>query len=141
MDSLMMRLQEAQRRDRILRAYLIGRDWDLDGEQRLVRHLVHHSHALLPRWPFLVGYEWGPPGGTCGDLLFSNGQASLAVVEIKSLAKTPNRKRNMVERQVVESAERAMALWPEAEVTELVYTDDEYSTGAPPRDPSDRARY
>ncbi len=141
MDTLVMPSAEALRHDVLLRKYLVGRDWDLDGEQQLVRHLVTNSLELLPEWPLLVGYEWGPPGGTRGDLLFFDGTASFAAVEVKSLENQPTKKRNLVERQAREAAERAEVLWPEAHTTPLVYTDDEHQIGAPPRSPDDRIRY
>lgn len=141
MDTLMIPLMEAQRRDVVLRSYLEGRDWDLDSEQELVRHLVCNSRALLPGWPLLVGYEWGPPGETRGDLLFYDGQSSFVVVEVKSLVKEPNKRRNLVEKQARDAAERMEAVWPGAHVTALVYTEDERRSGGPPRSPDDRVRY
>ncbi len=140
-DPIMMTLTEARRRDGILRAYIEGRDWELDGEQMLVRHLVCNSGKLLPDWPLLVGYEWGPPGGTRGDLLFFDGEASFAVVEVKSLAKTPNKKRNQVEKQAREAAERVSTPRRDAFVTPLVYTDDERQADVGPRDPDARTRF
>jgi len=141
MDAVVMPREEAARRDRILRQFLVERDWDLDGEQQLVRHLVANSLELLPEWPLLVGYEWGPPGGTRGDLLFFDGTASFAAIEVKSLENQPNKKRNLVERQAREAAERAEVLWPGAQTTPMVYTDDEHQVCAPPRSPDDRVRY
>ena len=141
MDATVMTLEEAQRRDQVLRSYLVGRDWGLDAEQQLVRHLVLHSKVLLPRWPILVGYEWGPPGGTRGDLLFYDGKVSFAAVEIKSLAKKANKKRNEVEIQAMDSAKRVQSALSEASVTALVYTDDEHQEGSPPRAPGSRRTY
>ena len=140
MDPVMMTLAEARHRDVILRGYIEGKDWELDGEQKLVRHLVCNSRKLLPAWPILVGYEWGPPGGTRGDLLFFDGEASFAAVEVKSLAKAPNKKRNLVEKQARE-AERVSALWRDALVTPLVYTDDERRAHTRPRHPDARIRF
>ncbi len=123
-------------------AMISGRDWDLDTEQGLVRQLVINSTGLLPAWPFLVGYEWGPPGETRGDLLFFDGVGSFAAVEVKALpAKERNRRRNQVEKQAMEAATRVADLWPGARVTPLVYTDDDHDAGLPPRSPVDRIRY
>lgn len=141
MDAILMPFAEAHRRDVVLRGYLEGRDWDLDSEQRLVRHLVCHSDELLPDWPLLVGYEWGPPGGTRGDLLFFDGKASFAAVEVKSLSKSPTERRGKVEKQARDAAQRVEKAWPGAVVTALVYTDDEYDREQPPRSPDDRLRH
>ena len=142
MDSLVMPLDEAVHRDAVLRVFLEGRDWDLDGEQDLVRHLVRHSAELLPAWPYLIGYEWGLPNESRGDLLFFDGEDRLAAVEVKALAaQNRNKRRNQVEQQANEAAERARSRWPNAHVTALVYTDDEHKGNQPPRSPMDRIRY
>jgi len=80
-----MNSQEAERRDRVLRAYFEGRDWDDNGEFRLKRELVMGD--LLPDFPFVVDDEWEVRGGHTnkgrGDLVFADGEGGFAVVEVK----------------------------------------------------------
>lgn len=77
--------KEAERRDRILRAYFEGRDWDDNGEFQLKRDLVMGD--LLPDFPFVVDDEWEVRGGHsnkgCGDLVFADDAGGFAVVEVK----------------------------------------------------------
>ena len=78
---------EAQRRDGVLRAFFDGKDWDDNDEFKLKRRLVLASAELLPAFPFLVDDEWDVvPGHTNhgrGDLVFTDGEGSYAVVEVK----------------------------------------------------------
>lgn len=130
---------ECRRRDGVLRAYLVGRDWDLDAEQGLRRALVIRSSEWLARYPFLVGVEWRAPDGSPGDLLFFDGAAQFAVVEVKSLGnRERTKRRGDVERQARSFAEAACVLYPGAEVEALVYTEDEARRGAGPRAPEGR---
>ncbi|MGB3311234.1 MAG: hypothetical protein WBG32_19445 [Nodosilinea sp.] len=77
------------RRDQVLRAYFAGRDWDDNNEYALKRHLVLHSHELLPGYPLLIDDEWeAAPNRNQegkGDLLFADGEGRFAVVEVKWL--------------------------------------------------------
>lgn len=132
----MIPLQEQQRRDQILRAYVIARDFDLDPEHLLRRHLVTHSSTLLPRWPFLVGLEWRASDGSPGDLVFGDGGDDFAVVELKHLGdRERTRRRGDVEDQARRFALRWQQLHPGSVVAPLVYTCDERCGGAPPRSP------
>lgn len=111
--------QEAERRDRVLRAYFEGRDWDDNGEFQLKRDLVMGD--LLPEFPFVVDDEWEVRGGHTdegrGDLVFTDGAGNFAVVEVKWIdggtdggsGKTRRRakrgKRRKVEEQALEYGE------------------------------------
>ena len=120
-----MGIEEASRRDQILRSYIGGRDWDPSAEFQLVRALVSGSQRLLPDHPYVFDYEW-PAGGIKGDLLFSDGSNSFAVVEVKSTEGAGNRtdRRNHVERQAIRCAEGVARQFPGAAVLAYVYTDD-----------------
>jgi hypothetical protein len=132
-------LGECVRRDGVLRAYLAGRDWDLDAEQGLRRSLVVRSAEWLGDYPFLVGVEWRAPDGSPGDLLFFDGSTRFAVVEVKALGtRERTRPRGDVERQARSFAEAVAVLYPGAEVEPLVYTDDEARRGVGPRAPGAR---
>ncbi len=78
---------EAEHRDRVLRAYFDGRDWDESPEFLLARQLVREGHELLLHFPLLVDYEWEVAEGFSqlgrGDLVFSDGEGDFAVVEVK----------------------------------------------------------
>lgn len=131
--------EECHRRDAILRAYLLGRDWDLDAEQKLRRSLVLRSHEWLSAYPFLVGVEWRAPDGSPGDLLFFDGQRRFAAVEVKALgSQARTKRRGDVERQARVFATAVRALYPESEATALVYTDDEATREVGPRSPDVR---
>jgi hypothetical protein len=80
-------LNEIQHRDRVLRAYFEGRDWDKNNEFALKRKLILQSTQLLPQFPYVIDDEWEvEPSRTDqgrGDLLFSDGVGNYAVVEVK----------------------------------------------------------
>jgi hypothetical protein len=82
-----MNLNEIQHRDRVLRAYFEGRDWDKNNEFALKRKLILHSKQLLPQFPYVIDDEWEvEPSRTDqgrGDLIFSDGVGNYAVVEVK----------------------------------------------------------
>ncbi len=82
-----MDLESAHRRDRILRAFFVGNDWNTNPEFALKRDLVLRSAELLSEYPLLVDDEWevvpGHTGSGRGDLLFTDGNGSFAVVEVK----------------------------------------------------------
>ena len=86
-DRALLRPEEAARRDRVMRAYFLGKDWDRNEEFQLKRRLVCESHRLLPAFPFLVDDEWEVVSGMTnlgrGDLLFTDGACRFAVVEVK----------------------------------------------------------
>lgn len=131
---------EQTRRDQILRPYIAGRDFDLDPEHELRRHLVVHSHALLSAWPLLVGLEWRAPNGSPGDLVFGDGAGRFAVVEVKHLGdRDRTKRRGDVERQALWFAQAWQQLHPDAVVTALVYTCDERNADRPPRAPGQRS--
>ncbi len=135
----MISLIEQRRRDGSLRAYLLGRDFDLDSEHLLRRHLAAHSLELLPRWPYLVGLEWRASDGSQGDLVFGDGGESFAVIEVKHLGdRDRTRRRGDVEDQAYRFAQCWRGLHPSSVVTPLVYTCDERIRSAPPRAPADR---
>ena len=121
---------EARRRDRILRTYLLARDWDRDRERRLCRVLAERSHNLLPEHPYIVGYEWeafsDDVNGDRGDLLFVDGRGRFAVVEVKQVdgANKRNDARRKVEEQAQKFARVVQGLYPGAQVSAWVFTDD-----------------
>jgi hypothetical protein len=85
----MMDKPELERRDRVLRAYFEGRDWDKNNEYALKRRLVLNSQSLLPGYPLLFDDEWEVEPNRNqkgrGDLLFTDGEGRYAVVEVKWL--------------------------------------------------------
>lgn len=80
-------MTEAVERDRVLRAYIGGRQWDTNPEFGLVRRLIVEGDPLLEGFPLVWDYEWevyaGRSDGGCGDLVFTDGDGSFAVVEVK----------------------------------------------------------
>ncbi len=124
--------KEARRRDALLRSHIAERDWDVDGERRLVRQLVLRGAEAVPGTPWLIDVEWevqlGEEGadGDRGDLLFSDGAGRLSVVEVKRIAGTgkPSRRRRQVEQQADKFASYARRMWPDADVSAWVFTDD-----------------
>ncbi len=127
---------EAERRDGVLRAYLTGLDWDLSGETALRRHLVLHSHALVPDHRLLIGLEWVARTGHAGDLLFYDGERAMAAVEIKVTEKVDVARRlHKVETQARDFARAARARFPWALVQGMVYTSIEHRLGVGPRLP------
>ncbi len=127
---------EAQRRDHVLRAYLVGCDWDLTGEGVLRRHLVVHSGDLLPDYPLLIGLEWSARSGHSGDLLFFDGDRGLLAVEIKVTDKRANARRlHKVETQARDFARAAERVFPWARVQGRIYTSEEHAAGVGPRLP------
>jgi hypothetical protein len=127
---------EAERRDRVLRAYVEDMDWDLVGETSLRRHLVQHSPQLVPAHPLLVGVEWGARSGHAGDLLFFDGERALLVIELKVIHKNDIARRlHQVDAQARDFARAARVRFPWATVEGLVYTSLEHAQGAGPRPP------
>lgn len=125
---------EAERRDRVLRTYFEGRDWDEAIEAKLARELVLGSAEVLPAFPFVVDYEWEEVPGRSqdgrGDLLFTDGQGNFAVVEVKSIlgsGQNTNR-RTKVEDQAARYHRAAQARC-EGTVVAFVYTDDPMCPG------------
>lgn len=129
-------LQEAQRRDQVLRAYLAGCDWDLTGEASLRRHLVLHSAALVPGFPLVIGLEWSARSGHAGDLLFFDGDRRLLAVEVKVTDKKGNARRlHKVETQARDFARAASKVFPWAHVEGRIYTSEEHAAKVGPRLP------
>jgi hypothetical protein len=128
-------VDEARRRDGVLRAYLEGRDWDAGAEAALTRELVAASAELLPSHPYLVDYEWdevpGRTEGGRGDLLFSDGQSRFAVVEVKSVYGSGDitSRRSKVDEQARRYRYAVQERFPDAEVSAWVYSDDELYPG------------
>lgn len=108
---------EIEHRNQVLLAYFNGRDWDENSEYALKRQLVLNSHQLLPDYPYVIEDEWEVEAGRTdkgrGDLVFTDGTGSFAVVEVKwidlegerrsgSTKRTSNRKkRRAVETQAI----------------------------------------
>ena len=115
-----MDLDEAKRRDAVLRGYFMGRNWDGPGEFQLKRALVMEGHDALESFPYLVDDEWEvSPGHTNkgrGDLVFTDGRGAWATVETKWIdggtdggsgktrRKSRRTKRRKVEAQALEYA-------------------------------------
>lgn len=82
---------EIGHRDRVLRAYFEGRNWDKNEEYTLKRELVLRSPELLPGYPLVLDDEWEvEPNATQsgkGDLIFTDGMGRFAVVEVKWIDK------------------------------------------------------
>ena len=81
-----------ERRNSVLRAYIAGRDWDTNAEFQLVRRLVAEGDVRLGSLTLLFDYEWEVSAGHsnhgCGDLVFTDGSGSFAVVEVKFIDDT-----------------------------------------------------
>ncbi|MFT4623632.1 MAG: hypothetical protein ACI8PZ_002288 [Myxococcota bacterium] len=114
-----MERAEAERRDRVMRVYFDGKDWDRNDEFALKRDLVRRSHDLLPHHPFLVEDEWDVVSGHTnhgrGDLVFTDGEGRFAVVEVKyinltSSGATARRRRTKCRRQVHQQAQAYAAV-------------------------------
>lgn len=115
-----MDVEEARKRNRVLRAYFKGRDWDGQGEFQLKCALANEGHTVLAAYPYLVDDEWEvSPGQTNkgrGDLVFTDGHGHWATVETKWIdggtdggsgktRRTSKRtKRRKVEKQAIEYA-------------------------------------
>ncbi|MDB9529598.1 hypothetical protein PN498_26645 [Oscillatoria sp. CS-180] len=106
---------DIEHRDRVLRAYFEGRDWDGNNEHALKRKLVMNSPELLPDYAFIIDDEWeaeqnrGEQGK--GDLIFTNGEGCFAVVEVKWIdlertGKQVRTRRNEKRQNVTAQAER-----------------------------------
>lgn len=82
-----MSQSEAEQRDRVLRAYLLGRDWDEGPEYKLGRDLVLTAPLALSAYPLVYDYEWEVNQGHSqygkGDLVFTDGTGRFAIVEVK----------------------------------------------------------
>lgn len=78
---------EAQRRDRVLRVWFEGKDWNKSPEYQLARDLLLNQPTEPAGFPFLVDYEWEVVEGSAqfgrGDMVFSDGEGNYAVVEVK----------------------------------------------------------
>lgn len=106
-------------RDRVLRAYFAGKDWDENPEAKLKRQLVLDGHPVLARFPYLIDDEWEVcPGATNlgrGDLVFTDGQGAFAVVEVKYIdrertGRTARAKRNDSRGKVIDQARSYAAM-------------------------------
>jgi hypothetical protein len=83
----MMNEQEIRHRDGVLHDYFYGRNWDKNGEYALKRKLVINRGRLLPNYPYVIEEEWEVTDNRTdlgrGDLVFTDGDGSFAVVEVK----------------------------------------------------------
>ena len=108
---------QVDHRDRVLRAYFSGRDWDKNDEYLLKQHFILHSAQLLPKYLYLVEDEWEVEPGQAnegkGDLVFADKNGYFAVVEFKyidlnrtgsTIRATRNEKRKTVKKQAVKYA-------------------------------------
>ncbi len=125
-------------RDRVMRAYFKGRDWDENPEFLLKRRLVLAGDPLLNDFPFLIDDEWEVVAGASnagkGDLLFADGSGRFAVVEVKWMNATGggrsartarNQKRRGVRSQAWSYAVQVLQGFQDArEVRAMVLTDD-----------------
>jgi hypothetical protein len=130
---------DIEHRDRVLRAYFEGRNWDGNNEYALKRKLVMNSLELLPDYPFVIDDEWEvkPSRGDQGkgDLIFTNGEGRFAVVEVKWIdlerrGKTVRTGRNKDRKKVKEQAARyrdilAEKLGPDFHVEGYYFTNNE----------------
>ena len=108
----------AAQRDRVLRAYIAGRDWDANPEFRLIRALVSGGDPLLEGFPLVYDYEWevepGRSNSGRGDLIFTDGEGAFAIVEVKYIdndrsGSTARSKRTGSRKLVLEQAIRYAA--------------------------------
>ena len=132
---LKMNQADIEHRDRVLRDYFKGRNWDQAGEQELKQRFILDSKTLLPDYPFVIDDEWEVnPGRTDegrGDLVFTDGNGRFAVVEVKYIdltgdnrsgSKKTIKKSNQEKRKTVrEQAQKYAAyLLQKLDSTELV---------------------
>ena len=92
-----------EHRDRVLRAYFEGRNWDGNQEFALTQEVVMRRQELLPDYPFVFDYEWEVEPNRSdngkGDLIFTDAAGRFAVVEVKwidtfNTGPTSRKKRN-----------------------------------------------
>lgn len=126
-------------RDRVLRAYVMGKRWNLVGEFALLRKLIAAPpKGLHEAVPCLYDHEWEVEPGRSqsgkGDIVMTNGTGTYAVVEVKWLNMDASgrtarsrrtRKRSQVEEQAIRYAREFFKSHPEATVVApLVFTDE-----------------
>ena len=125
-------------RNRVLRQYFIGRDWDANEEAKLTRRLVLEGAPALEEYPFLYDHEWESSAGK-GDLVFADGTGRFAIVEIKWMdppfsGRNKGARRNDKRGEVVaQAAKYALAFLREEEaadeVAAMVFTNDHTQPG------------
>ena len=131
-------LIEAKRRDGVLRAYFVGKDWDENDEFRLKRDLVLRSTHLIPDYPYVVEDEWEVVAGATnhgrGDLVFADGRGGLAVVEVKfidlgrsghTVRVKRTKSRGLVREQAISYAAVMARRYPNAIVRGYSYTNED----------------
>lgn len=78
---------QIEHRNRVIRAYFDGRNWDENAEYLLKRKLVERSIQLLPKYQYVIEDEWEVESGRAdkgkGDLVFTDGNGYFAIVEVK----------------------------------------------------------
>lgn len=122
---------EIEHRDRILHAYFLGRTWDLNNEFLLKRKLVLERNTLLPSYQYIFDDEWEVETSLSnegkGDLIFTDGSGHFAVIEVKFIGKTGNRriKRREVEQQAEKYAHHlTKKIKGYLEIKGFFYTDE-----------------
>jgi hypothetical protein len=135
--SVSMDRHQIEHRDRVLRAYFDGRNWDENAEFILKRQLVKHSIQLLPKYPYVIDDEWEVEAGRTdkgkGDLVFTDGNGYFAIVEVKwidleSTGRTSSsrrtHKRQLVEAQAIDYAS-SYAQQSSGKVEAFVFTNED----------------
>ena len=121
-------------RDRVLRDYFQGKNWDKNNEFELKRKLVLNSSRLLPHLPYLVDDEWEVEASRAeqgrGDLVFTDGVGHYAVVEVKWIdseetdrqsrtrRESNRRKRKEVKEQALKYAAIFLDVWDDTELVQ-----------------------
>ena len=122
---------EIEHRDKTLQDYFLGRIWDFNNEYLLKQKLVLERDKLMPDYPYIFDDEWEVETSLSnegkGDLIFTDGNGKFAVVEVKFIGKTGNRRTKR--RDVEQQAERyalylAHKLKDHLEVKGFFYTDE-----------------
>ena len=90
------RVPSIAERDRVLRAFLRDKSWDLDPEERLRNKFLLEEIARIPEmasYIFLWGLEWSVEGEGVseagrGDAVLTDGHGRFAVLEFKYIDNT-----------------------------------------------------
>lgn len=119
------RLKEIKYRDKVIRTYLINRNWDEDmhhddlPEFKLIRKVVITQKdlmiygGLLRRYPYIYNYEYQAKFSTYkqkGDLLFTDGKENYLIVECKSIRYKAKGKRTEARKTLRDQVSKLMRI-------------------------------
>ena len=108
-------LEVIKHKDKIIRNYILGRNWDKNNEFLIAQQIIKGKKIknYLKKFPYVYDYEWevvhGHNNYGKGDLVFTDGKGNFLIVECKyidlsdtgSTARTKRRKkRRYIEEQI-----------------------------------------